>query len=67
MIPSSLLGVTIYWKKNLIAKKFLPMLIAGGLCGSVLGATLAIALPTHLLSKLFALIILSSGIAMLRD
>jgi uncharacterized protein len=67
MIPSSLLGVTVYWRKNLVAKQYLPLLIAGGICGSVLGASLANLLPTQLLSKFFAITILGGGIAMFRD
>ncbi|MBU0580794.1 MAG: sulfite exporter TauE/SafE family protein [Candidatus Margulisbacteria bacterium] len=65
MVPMSILGSYSYFKKGSIRQDLFWELVIGSICGALLGASLATALPGVLLRKIFSAVLVVLGLKML--
>ncbi len=66
MIPVSILGGMFYHQKNMIAYDLVLELIIGGVVGALLGSWLADFTDPMILRKIFSVVMLYTGVKMLR-
>ena len=66
MVPMALLGALLYWKNPEIEMSFLPigLIVCGALVGVLIGAELASRLPSHILRKVFAAVLIIAALKM---
>ena len=66
MVPMALVGAFRYWKNPQIEMNMvvIGLIIAGAVAGALIGAELAIRLPSHILRKVFAIFLVIVAIRM---
>lgn len=64
-IPVSLLGALHYYREGHVDLKVVGLIALGFIVGSLLGAKLAMALPSAILKKIFAVVLVVVGLRML--
>jgi uncharacterized membrane protein YfcA len=67
IVPTSLLGGIFYYRKQLFSKDGFLLIMLGGILGAVLGSLLANQLDQILLRKIFATVLLATGVKILRS
>lgn len=66
-IPSALVAILMYRKKNLIKWKVTLSLILWGILGTIIGATLIHFLDKYILQKIFALFLIIMSMKIFKD
>ncbi|NNG68128.1 sulfite exporter TauE/SafE family protein [Caldanaerobacter subterraneus] len=61
-IPTAVIALIYHLKKRNIKYSILPLIITGGIIGSLVGANIAIVTKAILLKKIFAILLFSIGI-----